>query len=446
MKDIIASISTPLGTGAISIVRLSGENCLDFALEFFKNKKLTKENIKPRYLYLGDFLSKEIKEKCLMVYFKGPNSFTGEDMVEFQIHGGEFLTQEILKKLIESGASLAENGEFSKRAFLNGKLSLDEAEGIVDVIDATSKAELKAGYELMQGKLFKTVQTLQNMLTETIARIEVTLDYPEHDDEEIEKAHAKTVLENVLKEIELLLTNSQHSHLIKSGVNVALIGKPNVGKSSLLNALLGEERAIVTDIKGTTRDTIKETLVYGGVKFNFIDTAGLRTSEDIVEKIGIDKTKQTIKTADIVLFMLDGSEPLDEEDLKIYKQIKDTNYLVILNKMDKKLLQDIPFENVFEISALNYQNIDELKQNLYDKTIADKIDTSQIVLTNQRHIEKLREAKELSISAINAIMFVSSDVANFEIRKIWTELGKITGVSENETIIDEIFSRFCLGK
>lgn len=446
MENIIASISTPLGTGAISIVRLSGAGSLDFALQFFKKKNLSIKNIKPRYLYLGNFVSEDIKEKCLLVYFKAPYSFTGEDMVEFQIHGGEFLTQEILKQLIKNGASLAENGEFSKRAFLNGKLSLDEAEGIVDVIDATSKAELKAGYELMQGKLFKTVQNLQNMLTEIIARIEVTLDYPEHDDEEIEKTYAKNVLEKVLKEIENLLINSQHSHLIKSGVNVVLIGKPNVGKSSLLNALLGHDRAIVTDIEGTTRDTIKETLVYSGVKFNFIDTAGLRTSQDIVEKIGIDKTKQAIKSADIVLFMLDGAEIIKAEDLKIFKEIKSTNHLIILNKMDKKINQNLPFENVFEISALNNQNIDKLKQKLYDKTIAEKIDTSQIILTNQRHIEKLINAKNLTISAMDAVMFVSSDVANFEIRKIWTELGKITGISENETIIDEIFSRFCLGK
>jgi tRNA modification GTPase len=446
MEKTIASISTPLGTGAISIVRLSGKNSLNLAFQFFKARNLNKENIKPRYLYLGNFSSNEVNEKCLMVYFKAPYSFTGDEMIEFQIHGGEFLAQSILKQLISAGASLAENGEFSKMAFLNGKLSLDEAEGIIDVIEATSKAELKAGYELMQGKLFKTVEKLQHQLTEIIARIDVTLDYPEHDDEEVEKQYAKGVLTNVLKEIEVLLLNNKHSYLIKSGVNVALVGKPNVGKSSLLNALLGHERAIVTNIKGTTRDTIKETLVYKGIKFNFIDTAGLRNSTDEVEKIGIDKTLQTIKSSDIILFLLDGTEQIDDEDKKIFKQISNHNHLVVLNKTDMKIKQEIEFEEIFEISALTNYNIEELKQKLYEKTIKDKIDTSQIVLTNQRHIEKLQNAKELTISAINTVENVSSDIANFEIRKVWAELGKITGVSENETIIDEIFSRFCLGK
>ncbi len=446
MNEIIASISTPLGAGAISIVRLSGKGCLNLALKFFKAKKLNKKSIKPRYLYLGNFSSEHLSEKCLMVYFKSPNSFTGQDMIEFQIHGGEFLTQSILSELINSGARLAENGEFSKTAFLNGKISLDEAEGIIDIIEATSKAELKAGYELMQGRLFKTVEKLQNQLTEIIARIEVTLDYPEHDDEDIEKQNAKQVLLSVLKKIDELIQNNQNSYMIKSGVNVVLIGKPNVGKSSLLNAFLGQERAIVTNIKGTTRDTIKETLNFNGIKFNFIDTAGLRESSDEVEKIGIDRTRKAIKTADIVLFLLDAAERLSLEDERIYNQIKDYNHIVVLNKVDKKIKQDIKFDNVFEISALKNHNIEELKQELYNKTIKGKIDTSQIVLTNQRHLEKLKNSKDLTKNAIETIESVSSDIANFEIRKIWTELGKITGVSENEAIIDEIFSRFCLGK
>ena len=445
MSQIIASISTPHGTGAISIVRMSGDNCLHLAMKVFKNKKITQTNIKPRVLYLGDFSSSNINEKCMMVFFQAPNSFTGEDMVEFQLHGGEYLTQAVLEELLKQGATLAENGEFSKRAFLNGKMSLDEAEGIVDVIDATSKAELKAGFELMKGRLFKTVEKLQNDLTTTIARIEVTLDYPEHDDEEIEKNHAIAVLENVKQEIQTLLKNSEHGKYIKTGVNIALVGKPNVGKSSLLNALLGQERAIVTNIKGTTRDTIKETLLYKGVKFNFIDTAGLRESNDIVEQIGINKSRETIKEADIVVLLLDGAEKIDEEDLLIYKQIKQHNPLIVLNKQDIKIKQELPFE-VFEISAMKNQGIEELKETIYQRTIKEKIDTSAIVLTNQRHITALENAKQLTQEAIDTIRNVSSDIANFEIRKIWTELGKITGVSENERIIDEIFARFCLGK
>lgn len=445
MNDIIASISTPLGTGAISIVRMSGQGCLDLAFGVFKNKNINKQNIQPRMLYLGDFVGQNIQEKCLMVYFKQPNSFTGEDMVEFQLHGGEYLTEQVLFELVGQGARLAENGEFSKRAFLNGKMSLDEAEGIIDMIEATSKAELKAGYELMKGKLFEKVEHMQNLLTQTIASMEVTLDYPEHDDEYEEKQHAIATLQTVEQQIDELLKNSQHGQYIKHGVNVALVGKPNVGKSSLLNALLGQERAIVTEIQGTTRDTLKETILYKGIKFNFIDTAGLRDSEDKVEKIGIQKTHDTIKTADIVVFLIDGAEKFDEQDDQIYNQIKQYNPLVVLNKQDISIEQDLPFE-VLSISAKNNQGIEQLKEQIHKRTIKEKIDTSAMVLTNQRHVLALQNAKQLTQQAIQSLPFVSMDIANFEIRKIWLELGKITGVSENEKIIDEIFARFCLGK
>lgn len=434
-----------MGTGAISIVRMSGQGCLPLAFQVFQNKNINQNNIEPRKLYLGDFLGKQVKEKCMMVYFKNPNSFTGEDMVEFQLHGGEFLTEQVLAELIGLGAHLAENGEFSKRAFLNGKMSLDEAEGIVDVIEATSKAELKAGYELMKGKLFEQVEGMQNLITQTIARMEVTLDYPEHDDEEIEKKQAITILKQVEEQMDTLLKNSQHGQYIKNGVNIALVGKPNVGKSSLLNALLGQERAIVTEIKGTTRDTLKETLLYKGIKFNFIDTAGLRESQDKVEQIGIKKTHEVIESADIVVFLIDGSSLFDDDDQKIFNEIKKYNPLIVLNKQDIKVEQNLPFE-VFAISAKNNQGIEEFKQQVYERTIKEKIDTSAMVLTNRRHIHALEQAKMLTKQAINTLPHVSTDIANFEIRKIWLELGKITGVSENEKIIDEIFARFCLGK
>lgn len=446
MNNIIASISTPRGTGAISIVRMSGDNCLSLAFSLFSSKDLNEKNIEPRKLYLGDFAGKNIREKCMMVYFKAPNSYTGEDIVEFQIHGGEFLTDQVLKEIVNAGAKLAENGEFSRRAFLNGKMSLDEAEGIIDVIDATSKAELKAGYELLNGHLFREVESMQNQLTEVIARIEVTLDYPEHDDENYEKNQAVKVLCEIEKNIDGLLKNSEHGKYIKSGVNIALVGKPNVGKSSLLNAILGEERAIVTAVRGTTRDTIKETILFKGIKFNFIDTAGLRDSEDIVEKIGIQKTRDMIKTADIVVFLLDGSSLFDEEDSAIYRQIKQYNPLICVNKDDVKIAQKIPYDNVFFVSALKKQGIEDLKEEIFRRTLREKIDTSALVLTNERHIDALKNAKIQTQEALDNVMQVSSDIANFELRKIWLELGKITGVSENEKIIDEIFARFCLGK
>ncbi len=449
--DCIANISTPYGTGAISIVRMSGQDCLKIALNFFlsKNEKgefLTNKNIIPRYMYLGELKGEHFREQCLMVYFKGPKSFTGEDMVEFQIHGGEFLTEEVLNECLKHGARLSENGEFSKRAFLNGKFSLDQAEGIIDIIEATSRAEIKAGFELLNGELFKKIEIMQNSLTEILAKLEVTIDYPEYDDEKTELNEAKEVVQQVENNIFELLKNSEHGQVIKSGINVAIVGKPNVGKSSLLNAVLGSERAIVTDVAGTTRDTIKETILYNGVKINFIDTAGLRESGDKVEKIGIERTKETIKQSDIVVFLIDASEELNEEDFSIYKKIQELNPIVVLNKKDIKKIKKIPIIPNIEISSKTKEGISELIEEIYRRTIVEKIDSSTMILTNKRHIEALKEAKKQAEKTIKILDEASVDIAVFEIKKIWSLLGKITGVSENEKIIDEIFSRFCLGK
>ena len=336
MENTIACISTPLGTGAISIIRISGPQCLNIAKKVFVCKH---KDIVPRYLYLGDFVYKNINDKCLMVHFKAPLSYTGEDMVEFQCHGGEFLAENILKSLLECGANLAENGEFSKRAFLNGKLTLDKAEGIIDVINATSEAELKAGYKILKGELKQTVNKIQGALTEFLARINVDLDYPEHDDEHTTALYVKNGLLNLKAEIESLLKTATTGKVVKNGINVAIIGKPNVGKSSILNALIGENRAIVTNIAGTTRDTIVETINFNGIKFNFIDTAGIRESDDIVEKIGIERSKQSIKEADVVLIVFDNSSDLTVEDKKLLELKKEKKRILILNKTDlvKKL-------------------------------------------------------------------------------------------------------------
>ena len=331
MKPIVA-VSTPVGAGAISIVRLSGDGALDIALKVFS----CKQKIEPRLVALGTFSYNGIKERCLLVYFKAPHSYTGEDIVEFQCHGGELLTREVLKALIDNGASLAQNGEFTKRAFLNGKVSLDSAEGIIDVINAGTEAELKAGYNLMSGKLYSEVKALQDSITEELASIDMTLDYPEHDDEGETLAHTKGVLVEVEKKLNELLSTASAGKLIKSGVNAIIVGKPNVGKSSLLNALLGEDRAIVTDIAGTTRDTITESISYKDIKINFIDTAGVHDSTNLVEQLGIDRTKKALESADIVLLMLDSSSKLTEEDRELLKLTENKKRIIILNKADKK--------------------------------------------------------------------------------------------------------------
>lgn len=444
MKDTIASISTASGNGAIGIVRISGPRALDIALKLFYCKKLTKDNIEPRKMYLGDFNSNKVKDSCLMVYFKAPRSYTGEDMIEFQLHGGRFLCESVLQEVLNSGARLAENGEFSKLAFLNGKMSLDKAEGIIDLIEAESEQEIRAGYELVKGRLFQTVSTIQNQLLEKIALLEMTIDYPEHDDEPMVKSEVNNLLINIKEQIENLLKNASFGKTIKNGVNVALVGKTNVGKSSLLNSLLGEDRAIVTNIEGTTRDIVKESFVYKGVKFNFIDTAGIRNSDDLVEKIGIERSKKAMKSADVVLFVVDTSKQFDDEDKEIYNQVKDFKHVVVLNKTDIKTKQVLPFDDFVEVSCVNNQGIENLKEKLYQDSISLSSPNS-LVLTNQRHIQALNEAHN-NIEAISDISNLSTDILAFELKRLWSILGKITGVSENEKIIDEIFSRFCLGK
>lgn len=444
MGKTIACISTPLGTGAISIIRVSGEKCLEIANKVFFCKN--KQNIQPRILNLGDFIYKDTKDKCLMVFFKAPLSYTGEDMVEFQCHGGEFLAEHILIALLENGAVLAENGEFSKRAFLNGKLTLDKAEGIIDVINATSEAELKAGYRLLKGDLKNKVIELQNKLTTSLAKLEVTLDYPEFDDEQMATQDVQKSMQEILFEIENLLKTSVTGKVIKNGINIAIVGKPNVGKSSLLNALIGENRAIVTNIAGTTRDTITETINFNGMKFNFIDTAGIRESHDFVEKIGIERSVQSICEADLVLVVLDNSKPLEEEDKKLLELTKNSKRILILNKSDlgKTLnFKDVQFINT---SAIKKENIEKIKQAIFDKVIDKKIDASGLILTNIRQITNLKQAQILSKETLQKAGTESTDILAFLVKSVWNELGKITGETEVETVIDEIFSKFCLGK
>lgn len=443
MKEkTICALATPIGTGGISIIRISGNESLNIAKNFFVSKQIDFDNIKPRYLYLGNFVSEEVKDQVLMVYFKAPYSFTGEDVVEFQFHGGQLLAQKILKSILTK-CSLAEPGEFSKRAFLNGKISLDEAEGISELILAESDTQLKAAEILQSGKLTKTVVEMQNKITDLLAEIEANLDYPDDVEENqlFEKSH--NLLEYLNCEIEDILENSKNSSLIRSGVNVAIVGKTNVGKSSLLNALLGEERAIVTNIEGTTRDTIKEKLFVDGITINLIDTAGLRESEDIVEKIGIEKTNNEIKNADIVLVVLDLSRDLTQEEIELLESIKNRPHIIVGNKSDIKN-KKFDFDYI-EISAKNNENVDEIKKQIIEKTISGKIDFSKLVLTNERHIAILKNAKSKILDALEK-QNVSLDIVAFLLKDIWKELGKISGTTEDEKIIDLVFSKFCLGK
>lgn len=443
MKEkTICALATPIGTGGISIIRISGNDSLNIAKNFFVSKHIDFENIKPRYLYLGNFISSEVKDQVLMVYFKAPFSFTGEDVVEFQFHGGQLLAQKILQSLLTK-CSLAEPGEFSKRAFLNGKISLDEAEGISELILAESDTQLKAAEILQSGKLTEKVVEMQNKITDLLAEIEANLDYPDDVEEEQLFEKSESLLKKLDFEINEILENSKNSNLIKSGVNVAIVGKTNVGKSSLLNALLGEERAIVTNIEGTTRDTIKEKIFIDGVTVNLVDTAGLRESDDVVEKIGIEKTNQEIKNADIVLLVLDLSRELKQDEIEMIKNLKNRPHIIVGNKSDIKN-KKFDFDYI-EISAKNNENISEIKKQIIEKTISGKIDFSKLVLTNERHLFILQNTKQKIENALKS-QRVNLDIEAFILKDIWKELGKISGTTEDEKIIDLVFSKFCLGK
>lgn len=440
----IAQISTPLGSGGIAIVRMSGDTAKQIAFAVFSAKNLTAENIEPRKLYLGKFELAEATEKCMMVYFKAPYSFTGEDIVEFQIHGGEYLATKILEKLVQKGCSLAENGEFSKRAFMNGKMSLDEAEAMIDMINATSDAEIKASSMLAQGKLHQIIKSIQDKLKDCLVDLEVSIDYPEHDDEQMSIEKVKQELENSKATIQNLISTYSEGEKIRFGINVAIIGKPNVGKSSILNCLIGEDRAIVTDIKGTTRDILKETINYKGFKINFIDTAGIRESEDVVEKIGVERSKECIQNSDIVVCVFDSSEPLDEEDKILLELVKDKNVIYVLNKTDKK--QQTQIDNAIYVCASENKNIDQIKDQIIEKARVNKVDFSQVYLTNKRHIEVLKESLIAIDEAIQSTLTYTADIVDMQTKFVWKALGKITGETETENIIDGIFAKFCLGK
>lgn len=461
MKEkTIAAISTPIGVGGISIVRLSGSAALHIALQVFscnfakQNNDATNSDsylkIEPRRLYLGKITTQNFTEKCLMVYFISPYSYTGEDVIEFQCHGGLVIAQGILQELIHKGATLASPGEFTKRAFINGKLTLDEAEGVIDMINAESESEVRAGYNLLEGSLSRQIKSMQDSITQMLAKIEVTLDYPEVDYEEQTSGEVLADLKIINDELENLIATSGQGMLIKNGTRVLILGKPNVGKSSLLNSMLNFERAIVTSIQGTTRDTIEETYVYNGAKFVLTDTAGVRESSDEVEKIGITKAKKAIDYSDIVLLVLDGSEELSQEDHNIISLLKNKKTIVIINKTDlpqRINLQNYSFDHIIKTSTLSKKGIKELKQKIYDLVIDDSVLGSNIIITNLRHKEVLMQASVFCSDAINSIYAKNSlDLVTIDIQNLWLKLGEITGETNNEEIINRIFSSFCLGK
>ncbi len=446
-KDTITAISTGASSGAVSIVRLSGSEAINIADRLFVSVKGSlPSTFVPRMLTLGIVSTQNFKEQALCVVFKAPNSYTGENLVEFQCHGGTQIANGIMRECIAKGARPATNGEFTKRAFLNGKMSLASAEGMMDMINAESDAEIRAGYNLLSGTLSKLAYSSQQELVDIMSEIEVSFDYPEETIEYITKAKVKERLKMLENNISKVLATCEIGKIIKSGINVLILGRPNVGKSSLLNFLLKRERAIVTDVAGTTRDTIEDSFMLDDVKINLIDTAGIHSTEDIVEKIGVDKAKSLISQADIILFLVDSSREISSEDKEIYDLVKDKNYIVLKTKSDLKNQNKTTFKNEIAISTTTGEGLDTLTNKILEMTKISNFSSDAIIITNERHKNALVRAKDNLLKATENISEDTLDLVSIDIKQAYLDLGEITGSTTSEEIIDAIFSKFCLGK
>ena len=446
-NETIVAVSTGASSGAISIVRMSGQDSIAIADKIFLALNNTKpSSFMPRLLVLGTISTPNFNEQAMCVVFRAPKSYTGEDMVEFQCHGGTQISSGIMRECINHGARIATNGEFTKRAFMNGKMSLASAEGMMDMINAESDAEIRAGFNLLSGSLSKLANKTQEELTDILSEIEVSFDYPEETIEYITKNKVQERLKTLAQEIDGVLKTAGAGKIIKSGIKVLIVGKPNVGKSSLLNKLLDRERAIVTDVAGTTRDSIEDTFMLGDTKVNLIDTAGIHETNDTVEKIGVDKAKALIDQADIILFLIDTSREYSNEDAEILNSISSKNFVVVKTKSDLECKLSHSFDNEIEISTKTGEGIENLKSKILELVNISNIPADSIIITNERHKEALTRALENINSAIDNIQPQSLDLVSISIKQAYLDVGEITGNTTSEDIIDQIFKKFCLGK
>ena len=450
MSDTIAAISTALGVGAISIIRVSGENSIDIVSRIFKGDNLIKAS--SHTIHYGHIIDNgEMIDEVLISVMRKPKTFTKENIVEINCHGGIATTNKVLEILLNNGVRLAEPGEFTKRAFLNGRIDLVEAEGIMDLINSKTEINRKISINKLNGKASKEVKELRDKLIDIISNIEVNIDYPEYEDIEV------ITNNDILPKVNLIIDNlkkiikaSEDGKIINEGINVGIIGKPNVGKSSLLNALLEEEKAIVTDIEGTTRDIVEGKIVVGGTVLNIIDTAGIRKTDNVVEKIGVDKSIDIIDKADLILFVLNNNEELTNEELNLLKDIENKNAIIIINKIDLDNKLKIPSTNkkIIEVSVIKDFGINEIKEEIKKMYNLDLIATEDLTyLSNARSISLLKQALNKLNSSIYSIKSNAPiDIVELDLKNAWELLGEITGETYSDELLDELFSRFCLGK
>ncbi len=441
--DIIVAIATSRLEAAISIIRLSGKGCIAFVQQFFTGKIMDKASHTITYGFIKD--QDEKVDEVLVNIYRGHRTFTGEEMVEINCHGGIFITQKVLNLCSKMGARMAEHGEFSKRAFLNGRIDLSQAEAISDLISAKNDYASQLALRGIQGNISHFIEDLKEDLIQIITQIEVNIDYPEYED--VEELTAESLLPKSIQlqeKMNHIIDSSKNVHLLKDGISTVIIGKPNVGKSSLLNALLDEDKAIVTDIAGTTRDIVEGTIRLDHIVLNMIDTAGIRDTDDVVENIGVHKSKELVHKADLVLLVLDGSQPLTQEDYELLELSKDTQRIIVINKKDQGEIKDI---DGIAISAKNH-DIEPLIQKIKAMFELGQITSSQDdILANARQIQLLEKANQSLKNAIQAMQeYVPTDLIVTDLYESWESLKEILGERAKEDLLDELFKRFCIGK
>ena len=447
-EDTIASIATSVSNNAISIIRVSGTNSLQIVSKIFSKNLEKSKSHTVNYGYIKE--NGQIIDEVLVSVFLSPKSFTCENVVEINCHGGIFVTNKVLEMLLENGARLATPGEFTKRAFLNGRIDLTQAEAIMDMIEANTNNSLKLASYGLTGQTKKLIQKTREKILEIMLKVEVNIDYPEYEDEEqISEEILMPNIKKMLVEMDEVISKSEVSQVIKNGIKTAIIGKPNVGKSSLLNSLLREEKAIVTSIAGTTRDVVEGEVNIGGVVLKLIDTAGIRTTDDIVEQIGVEKSKKILNEAELIILVLDNSEELSLGDKELLELTRDKNRIVVVNKKD--LMPKLDYNQLGEyilISAYDEKDIDKLQIKIKEIcNIKDLNNIDSTYIGNARQIAKLKEARKSLKDALNSLEnCYPVDIANIDIRMAWTSLGEIMGEVSSDELLDELFSRFCLGK
>ncbi|WP_337017138.1 tRNA uridine-5-carboxymethylaminomethyl(34) synthesis GTPase MnmE [Oceanobacillus massiliensis] len=455
--DTITAISTPIGEGAIAIVRLSGPEAISITAGIFKGKDLI--NVDSHTIHYGKILepqTNEIAEEVMVSVMRAPKTFTREDVVEINCHGGMVAVNRVLEIILAKGARLAEPGEFTKRAFLHGRIDLSQAEAVMDLIRAKTDKAMSVALKQMDGRLSGLIQKLRQDLLETVAHVEVNIDYPEYDDvEEMSNDMMRTKTKEVHAAIEDLLGVAKQGKILREGLATAIIGRPNVGKSSLMNTLVQENKAIVTEIPGTTRDIIEEYVNVRGVPLRLVDTAGIRETEDIVERIGVERSRKVLKESDLILFVLNFNDELTEEDRKLFEAVRGLEYIVIINKTDLEQRLDMNTVKEFagdrpivSTSLIEEEGVDELEKAIADTFFAGEIDTGDMTyVSNIRHIQLLKQAKQALEDAMEGIeLGMPLDIVQIDVTRTWEFLGEIIGDTASDSLIDQLFSQFCLGK